>query len=102
MEDIQLDKIENITQFTSVMNANVDKVNSYLKSINEALSTNYLLGKEILETMKIDVVNADGVSAIVVYDDRIDVEMINDQVVSVRQDHVTSKKGTDTQEIVHA
>jgi hypothetical protein len=102
MEDIALDRIENITQFTSVMNANVDKVNSYLKSINEALSTNYLLGKEILETKKIDVVNTDGVSAVVVYDDRIDIEMINEQIVSVRQDHVKSVKGTDIQEITHA
>jgi hypothetical protein len=102
MDNIALDRIDNITQFTSVMNSNIDKINLYLSSINQALATNYLLGKEILETMKIDVLNADGASSIVVYDDRIDIAMANSQVVSVSQDKVISTKGSDIQEITHA
>jgi len=102
MEDIVLDRIDNITQFTSVMNANIDKINSYFRAMNESLSTSYMLGREILETMKVDVVNDDAISSIVIHDDKIQVELANGQIVDVKKDSITSTKGADVQEITHA
>lgn len=101
MEDIQLDKIENITQVEKVLNRNIDKINLYFSSLNTAFKESYMLEKEILETMKIDVVNADSTSSIVVFSDRIDIEISNGQVVSVKSDEVTSVKGTDIKTITH-
>jgi hypothetical protein len=102
MVDIELESIDNITQVTAVMNRNIEKLNHYLSSLNQVFSENYLLSKEVLETMKIDVMNEDSTSSIVVYDDRIDVELFNGQVVSVSTDSVTSVKADDSQTITHA
>lgn len=101
MDDIQLQKIDNITQVEKVLNENIDKINTYLMSLNDTLGQNYMLSKEILETMKIDVLNDDSSSTIVVFNDRIDVELNNGQVVSVQTDKVTSVKDGDTKVITH-
>ena len=102
MEDIELESIGNITQVEQVLNRNIDKVNMYFSALNTAFKESYMLEKEILETMKIDVVNTDSSSAIVVYSDRVDIELNNGQVVSVKTNEVTSVKDGDTQVITHA
>jgi len=102
MENIQLEEIGNITQVEQVLNRNIDKINLYFSSLNTAFKESYMLEKEILEVMKIDVVNTDSMSSIVVFSDRIDIEINNGQIVSVKSDEVTSVKGTDTKTITHA
>jgi len=102
MNDIELERIGNITQVTNVLNRNIDKVNEYFSAMNKTFSEQYMLSKEILETMKIEVVNEDSMSNVVVYRDRVDVELGNGQVVSVNTNEVKSVKGADEQIITHA
>jgi len=102
MEDISLKNIDNITQVTEVLNENINMINKYFSDMNETFAQNYMLNKEVLETMKIDVANTDAMSTIVVFDDRVDVELDNGQIVSVKKNEVTSVKGNDTQTIAHA
>lgn len=102
MDNIELEQITNITQVATVLNRNTDKVNLYFSALNKAFSEHYMLDKEVLETMKIEVMNEDTTSMVVVYKDRIDLELNNGQVVSVKADEVKSAKGQDTQTITHA
>ena len=101
MDDIVLDKITNITQVSNVLNKNIDKINQYFSALNKAFEEQYMLSKEVLETMKIEVLNKDSNSMVVVYEDKIDVELNNGQVVSIKRDTVTSKKGDDIKTITH-
>ncbi len=101
MEDVELEQIENITQVSEVLNRNIDKINHYFSSLNRVFSEQYMLSKEILESMKIDVLNNDSASSVVVYDDRVDIEMNNGQIVSVNTTEVVSVKDQDTQTLSH-
>ena len=101
MDDIVLDKITNITQVSNVLNKNIDKINQYFSALNKAFEEQYMLSKEVLETMKIEVLNKDSNSMVVVYEDKVDVELNNGQVVSIKRDTVTSKKGDDIKTITH-
>jgi len=101
MDDISLEKITNITQVSTVLNRNIDRVNQYFSALNKAFAEHYMLNKEVLETMKIEVLNKDSSSMVVVHEDRVDVELNNGQVVSIKTDTVTSTKDGDTQTITH-
>jgi len=102
MDDIQLENIDNITQVVRKTNNNIDKINKYFQSLNITLAENYLLGKEILETMAIDVINSDTTAVVTIFQDRIDIDLSNGQKVNIKQDSVTSSKDGDTQTIAHA
>jgi hypothetical protein len=102
MDDIELENIANITQVSEVLNRNIDKINEYFSALNSTFSEHYMLSKEILETMKIDIVNVDSTSTVVVFEDRVDIELNNGQIVSVKKDEVTSVKDGDSQTITHA
>ena len=102
MNDIVLDKIVDITQVAATLNININKINTYLSNINLAFAQNYMLSKEVLETMKIEVVNNDGISSVTVFDNRLEVSLSNGQSVSVKKDEVISIKDIDIQTITHA
>jgi hypothetical protein len=70
--------------------------------MNKLFSENYLLQKEILETMAIDVVNDDSVSSITIARDNIGISMANGQFVTVKEDFVSSTKDGTEQVITHA
>jgi hypothetical protein len=102
MEDLVLDRVDNITQVVTVTNSNIDKVNLFIRNMNKLFSENYLLQKEILETMSIDVVNDDSIAAITIARDNIGISMANGQFVTIKEDIVSSTKDGTEQVITHA
>jgi hypothetical protein len=102
MEDLVLDRVDNITQVVTVTNSNIDKVNLFIRNMNKLFSENYLLQKEILETMSIDVVNDDSISSITIARDNIGISMANGQFVTIKEDIVSSTKDGTEQVITHA
>jgi len=102
MDDMELERIDNITQVVSKLNSNIDTINKYISSLNSTFGENYLLQKEILETMSIDVVNSDSTAVVTVFDDRLNIAMANGQIVDVSAGKVVSTKDGDEQTIIHA
>lgn len=101
MENMVLEQITDITQVTKVLNSNIDMLNKYMSALNVAYSTNYLLPKEVLETMKIELINDDTVGSVTVRDESIEVAMNNGQIVTVNTASVSSVKDGVTKTITH-
>jgi len=102
MDDVALDRATSVVDMLNTLNSNVEKINRYIVAINSALSDNYMLGKEILSAMEIKVVNSDAISSLVVYDDRLEVNLDAEQTVTIKKGEVSSTMNGDTQTIIHA
>ena len=102
MDDMVLEKATTMSGVMVAMNNNVDTINQYIASLNNALKTNYLLDKEVLSVMSVDVVNRDGAATVEVHPLKINIGLNNGQVVEVNTTSITSTLGGDVQTIVHA
>lgn len=102
MEDMVLEKATTMSGVMTAMNNNVDTINQYIASLNNALKTNYMLDKEVLSVMSIDVVNRDGAATVEVHPLKINVGLHNGQVVEINTTNITSTLDADIQTIVHA
>ncbi len=102
MDDMVLEKATTMSGLMSVMNSNTDKINQYVASLNKALKTNYLLDKEVLSVMAIDVMNRDGAATVEVHPLKISVGLHNGQVIDINTTNIVSDLDGDTQTIVHA
>lgn len=102
MSQMKLQRIENIGDAVEVFNNNVSVINEYLISISQLISSDYLISKEILSTMRIDYINIDTTGAVRVQEDSITVELGNGQVVLIKEGEITSELGQESLSIVHA
>ncbi len=102
MDDMVLDKATTMSGVMTATNNNVDKINQYIASLNKALKTNYMLDKEVLSVMAIDVMNRDGAATVEVHPLKISVGLHNGQVVDINTTSVISEKDGDIQTIIHA
>lgn len=102
MEQMELEKATTMSGVMSAMNNNVDKINQYMSALNTSLATNYMLDKEVLSVMSIDVVNRDGAATVEVHPLKINIGLNNGQTIEVNTTSVVSELDGDTQTIVHA
>ena len=102
MDDMVLEKATTMSGVMVAMNNNVDTINQYIASLNNSLKTNYLLDKEILSVMSVDVINRDGAATIEIHPLKINVGLHNGQIVEINTTSITSTLGADVQTIVHA
>ena len=102
MDDMVLEKATTMSGVMVAMNNNVDTINQYIASLNNALKTNYLLDKEVLSVMSVDVINRDGAATVEIHPLKINVGLHNGQIVEINTTNITSTLGADVQTIVHA
>ncbi len=102
MDDMVLEKATTMSGLMSVMNSNTDKINQYVASLNKALKTNYLLDKEVLSVMAVDLINRDGAATVEVHPLKISVGLHNGQVIDINTTSVVSNLDGDIQTIIHA
>ena len=102
MEDIVLEKATTVHGVMNAMNNNVDKLNKYIASLNTALKTNYLLDKEVLSVMSIDILNRDGAATVEVHPLKINIGLNNGQIIEINTTSITSDLAGDIQTITHA
>ena len=102
MEDMVLEKAVTMSGLMTAMNNNVNTINQYISSLNNALKTNYLLDKEVLSVMSVDIVNRDGAATVEIHPLKINIGLHNGQIVEINTTNITSTLGADVQTIVHA
>ncbi len=101
MDDMVLEKAATMSEVGSAMDSNVETINRYIASLNKALETNYLLGKEVLSVMSIDLINNDGVSVVEASPDYLTISLNNGQTVKINTTEVVSSLSGDVQTITH-
>jgi len=102
MSQLELKQLTNIGEAIEVFNENVSTINSYLITISDLIGTDYLVGKEILSSMKIDIVNNNTTAGVRVNPDSIDISMSNGQSVKITEGKVESTLNEEALELTHA
>ncbi len=102
MEDMVLEKAVTMNGVMTAMNNNVDTINRYISSLNNALKTNYMLDKEVLSVMSVDVVNRDGAATVEVHPSKINIGLHNGQIIEINTTSIVSDLDGDVQTITHA
>lgn len=102
MSDMELKQITDIGESIEVFNDNVATINSYLVSISELIGTDYLISKEILSTLRIDLLNTNTSAGVRVNPDNFSMTLANGQEISVVEGEVVSVLGDETLTLTHA
>ena len=102
MSQVELRKIEKIGEAVEVFNSNIEAINSYLLSMSQLISSDYLISKEVLSTMRVDFINKNTTGSIRIEENQVIVELGNEQVIKLKEGIVESSLGVESLSLTHA
>lgn len=102
MNMVELKTANNIGELLQVFNENMNTINQYLLSLSELTESEYLISKELLSVMKIDVRNNNTGASIKINPDDFRVTLSNGQEITIKQGTVTSVLNGEELSIQHA
>jgi len=101
MDDMKLKRVSSIVDMATVSNENIDSINEYISSMNNALAGDYFLSKEILEVSQISLRNETFSASVSVQPKVVSVALSSGEVVTVGTTGVVIQNGTDSKEILY-